>query len=629
MKPKSLGVWMVIAVLCCMMNSLSAETSGLFTYKDSGKSITITRYPKDSVGAVEIPSTINDKPVTNIGDDAFHGCSDVTSITIPGTVTSIGDGAFWSCAGLTSITIPSDVTSIGVKTFFKCKSLKEITVDSLNAKYSSVDGMLFNKNQTTLIECPGGKSGSVTLPSSVDSIEKFAFDGCARLTSITLPPSITSIELCAFDSCSGLTNITIPAGVTSIGDFAFAHCTSLTSITIPSSVTSIGGLAFYSCTGLTSVTIPAGVTSIGWPFVPFSRCAGLTEINVDSHNANYSSVDGVLFDKKQTTLILYPGGKTGGVTIPAGLTSIDEGAFSQCTGLTAINVDSRNVYYSSVDGVLYNKYVKMLIRCPGGKTGSLAIPPGVISVGRRDAFSDCVGLTSVTIPASVRRLGDSGFGKCAVLKEINVDPLNAKYGSSEGMLYNKDLTTLIRCPSGKSGGVTIPASVINFDKGAFSHCAELKEISVDPHNDDYSSVDGMLFNKDKTTLIQCPGGKAGMVIIPSTVFSIKESAFDSCKDLSGVKIPDSVTSVGSHAFSQCSRLTSVTIPATITHIGQFAFSNCNALTRASFLGNAPEMGQSVFYKTAGDFTVHCRKGKTGFTSPKWEGYKAVIEDESK
>ncbi len=621
---------MMLTVMCCMASPLSAETSGLFTYMDEGKSITITNCSKNAVGAVEIPATINDKPVTSIGGSAFYQCASMTSIIIPGTVTSIADAAFNSCDGLTSITIPAGVTSIGWRAFRQCAELKAINVDSSNAKYSSVDGILFNKNQTTLVECPGGRTGSLTLPSSVECIEGFAFEYCAHLTRVTTPNNVKSIGLMAFGHCSGLTSVNIPASLTSIPDFAFSYCTSLTSITIPSSVTSIGGFAFFSCTNLTSITIPASVTSIESRTIAasFFNCTSLKEINVDAHNADFSSVDGVLFDKKQTTLIQYPGGKKGAYTIPAGVTSVNKVAFLQCPGLTAIHVDAQNANYTSVDGALYNKYVRTLICCPGGKTGSLVIPPSVTWFAS-EAFSQCVGLTSVTIPASVRNLGDSHFRRCPALKEINVDPSHNKYSSSQGMLFNKDLSKLIQCPCGRNDGVTIPATVSSIDIGAFSRCSELKAINVDSHNEDYSSVDGILFNKDQTALILCPGGRADSVTIPSTVFSIRDSSFDSCKDLCGVKIPDSVTSIGSDAFSSCPRLASVTIPASVTHIGQFAFSDCATLTSAHFLGNAPEMGQDVFHKTAADFTVHYRKGKTGFTSPKWEGYKAVNMDEIK
>ena len=229
-------------------------------------------------------------------------------------------------------------------------------------------------------------SGAITIPSEIDgkpvtSIGYNAFSYCTGLTSITIPNSVTSIGTYAFYGCSGLTSITIPNSVTSIGDWAFHGCSGLTSITIPNSVTSIGGLAFHNCTGLTSITIPDSVTSIGgWAF---NGCTGLTSINVASGNNYYSSNNGVLFNKKKTALIRYPEGKSQtSYTIPNSVTSIGNYAFCGCSGLT-----------------------------------SITIPNSVTSIGNY-AFWGCSGLTSITIPDSVTSIGGVAFDGCTGLKDV-------------------------------------------------------------------------------------------------------------------------------------------------------------------------------------------------------------------
>jgi hypothetical protein len=226
----------------------------------------------------------------SIGDRAFQGCSNLTSITILNNVTSIGNNAFLSCSSLTSITIPDSVTSIGDRAFNSCTSFMAINVDGSNTAYSSVDGILFNKGITQLIQCPAKKTGAVTIPSSVTSIEHYAFYDCSSLTSVTIGNSVTSIGNNAFRTCSSLTSVTIPDSVTSIGSFAFYRCSSLASVTIPNNVTSIATSTFDGCSSLTSVTIPDSVTSIGnYAFDVCTRITSVTFAQGNNITANFGT----------------------------------------------------------------------------------------------------------------------------------------------------------------------------------------------------------------------------------------------------------------------------------------------------------------------------------------------------
>ena len=253
---------------------------------------------------------------------------------------------------------------------------------------------------------------------------------------------VTTIGSFAFYNCSSLTSVTIGNSVRAIGDYAFARCTSLTSITIPDSVTSIGESAFDRCTSLTSVTLGNSVTSI--EDSAFSDCSSLEDINVASGNNYYSSNNGVLFNKKKTELIRYPKGKSEtSYTIPNSVTSIRYSAFARCTSLT-----------------------------------SITIPDSVTSIGK-SAFAGCTSLTSITIPDSVTSIGYSAFEDCTGLTSINVASNNNCFSSNNGVLFNKKKTELIKYPEGKSQtSYTIPNSVTSIGKRAFIYCSSLTSITI-------------------------------------------------------------------------------------------------------------------------------------------------------
>lgn len=214
-------------------------------------------------------------PVSYIGSNAFGSCSGLTSVTFTG-VRSIGNYAFENCSALTSVYIPKSCTSVGRGAFGLCSNLLSIEVDPENEKYTSSDGILFNKDYTTLVQCPGGKEGHYIIPESVRSIEKYAFAGCRRLTSISIPESVTTIDDFTFEWCEGLTSISIPESVNYIRDYAFNQCPGLTSIELPKAVNTIGMYAFRHCRSLTSISIPESMKYINSG--AFSECTSLTEI---------------------------------------------------------------------------------------------------------------------------------------------------------------------------------------------------------------------------------------------------------------------------------------------------------------------------------------------------------------
>jgi hypothetical protein len=217
-------------------------------------------YSCSSLTSIIIPNL-----VLTIGNNTFYSCSSLTSVTIGNSVQTIGNNAFFSCTSLTSIIIPGSVTSIDYNAFNSCTILTSINVATSNNIYSSFDGALLNKLQTTLIKFPEGKSGSYTIPSSVTIIIANAFANSRSLISVTIGNSVTSIDYNAFSSCTNLTSVTFTPTSTlgTIVDYAFFQCSALTSIIIPDSVTNIGNYVFALCGALTSVTIGNSVLTIG------------------------------------------------------------------------------------------------------------------------------------------------------------------------------------------------------------------------------------------------------------------------------------------------------------------------------------------------------------------------------
>ena len=374
---------------------------------DEGTAEVIFDRSYEDLESVVIPSEIRIAgyvyPVTSIEYRAFYGCYDMTNIEIPSSVTHIDISAFDDCGGLTSINVSKD-----------------------NSNYSSEDGILYDKNKTTLVLVPKGKEGSIVLLS----------------------------------------------GVTCIGDNACSGCL-MTSIEIPLSVTSIGKNAFWGCHGLTSIEIPSSVTSIGDN--AFMWCRGLTNINVSKDNLSYSSEDGVLYDKNKTNLICVPSDKKGIFEIPSSVTNIGVSAFYGCSGLTSIKIPK------SVTSIGKNAF--------GGCHGltSIKIPKSVTSIGE-DAFSECLGLTSIEIPSGVTSIGDWTFYDCQGLTSIKI-PMGVTSigcGAFEGSsLTNINIPSSVTNIGNYAfmfcSGLTsikIPKNVTIIGESAFMWCSGLTSIEI-------------------------------------------------------------------------------------------------------------------------------------------------------
>jgi len=405
-------------------------------------------------------------------------------------------------------------------------------------------------------------------------------------TALVIENGVTSIGQYAFYNCSGFTgSLTIPEGVTGIGNYAFSDCSDFTgSLTIPEGITGIGQSAFNGCRGFTgSLTIPEGVTSIG--NTAFQNCSGFTEII--NHETTPQTIETNVFNAINKTVvtlrvpaasvvayqiadvwkdfvnIVAIGEDNGCETIIASGEAGENITWTLCEdGTLTISGEGDMPDYSSTyfgdtnfTTAPWNSHQSLI--------NNVVIENGVTSIGI-DAFVFCSDLSSVTISNSVITIGASAFGHCRSLTSVSL-------GNS---ITNIGIHAFTSCDL---RSVTIPASVISIGHKAFTYNYNLPSIEVDEGNDLYTSVDGVLFSKDKSTLVQYPAGKqdAGY-IIPESVTTLMEGSFESCNTLVSVTIPNTVISIESHVFVNCTGLIEVINYATTPQpINTSVFDNVN------------------------------------------------------
>ena len=347
--------------------------------------------------------------------------------------------------------------------------------------------------------------------------------------------------------------------VTRIGNLAFKDCTKITSIAMPDSVAYIGRSAFYNCTSLKSITIPDGVKEIG--YAAFSECAGLVSVK-----------------------------------IPDNVTKIGDSAFINCANLTKIDVTAGNKYYSSANGVLFNKDKSELICYPAGiKNVGYSIPDGV-TVIRDRAFNKCLSLNSITIPKSVQDIETYSFFGCTSLEAINVAASNKNYADVKGILFSKDKTKIVCYPANKKNmSYSIPVSVKVVGVAAFRDCIYLKGITIP---DSVTNIEHHAFSN-------CKSLKS--ITIPDSITAIEMATFIDCASLTGVKIPDSVTSIRSGAFSNCTSLTKITIPAGVKTIADSALGYCYDDN-----GNKKTTGLKIYCYSNTQAEAYAKSGKFSY-----------------
>ena len=504
----------------------SAYTYGDFVYLycggyGSGK-VAITDYT-GSAQILEIPSEINGNAVVEVSYNAFEECDTLTSVTIPSGVEIIDEQAFLGCDSLTYVSIPDTVTTYEDFVFLNCPKLTTIDVSVDNPNYSSQDGVLFNKDKTTLIRCPEGKSGTYTIPDSVQIVDAFSFRKCKKLTSIVISEGVKRLKKGCFADCMGITDFNLPSTVSSIEETVYNGCTSL------------------------------------------------NNINVAYGNSWFKSEDGILFNGMKTSIRRYPLARTGAYTIPDGVTTIYHYAFYSCSNLTSItlNDDTKEMGDSA------------FCNCSSLTSFEFTDSFEVVSFA---AFKDCKALKTVKLPASLKTILASAFNGCTSLASIDISDSVIEMHEdafTDTALLNNQTTAVkyagkwaVECDEEATGAVTVKSGTIGIAHETFEDCNNITSATIP---DSVIYMGGTTFYScDSLTSVKLSNG---ITVLP-------ELCFMYCDNLTEIQIPYGVTVIGPTTFFYCTALAKITIPDTVTEIGSNAFCDCTALNAVYYTGTA-------------------------------------------
>lgn len=584
---------------------------------------------------LDIKAVVIEQGVTTIGEMAFWDAENLQTISIADSVVWIGKDALSGCKSLKTIWIPKNVNRIG-EDAFRGTSVDGFWVDPENKHFSNDEqGVLFNKNKTILIKAPTTLSGEYIVPNTVTEIASYAIAGCPNLTGLFFSSETlqeTGSGIYAIGACENLKTLSFTGGPVSFNDFFYGEYPSLETLTI----------------GRAATDLPGG----NYP--------ALLMFNVHEDNAVYTSVDGVLYSKDMKTLINYPNGKTGHFTVPESITTIKDGAVSNCTQLIGVTLPDgiQEIGFSAFSGCtalvainLPNTLVSVEGKSFSGCTAleEVCIPDSVSVIGL-STFKDCSSLRKVALPTSITAIARNAFSGCTSLAEI-ILPENLTILDENAFTNCKSLQQII-----------IPDKVSQIDYSAFSGCTALEKVTVGkgvelilgtafenctnlkeirftgryPFNTNYSqdvflNVTATCYYPDnilswsentlgnfggtitwvaeeidefanETHTYAVPGTNA--VLAYRIGLDGKTAEISLCnKDVTGVlAIPAyidgyEIVSIGDSAFYECIGLTSVTMPNTIRSIGDLAFYRCY---RANFVfsENLQTIGEEAFRSTS-------------------------------
>ncbi len=585
-------------LLLSVKASAASYTNEEFEYTEYGDgSVVIEKYI-GSGGDVVIPAMIEDKTITGIGSDSFANCTGITSITVSDGISAIGDRAFSGCTNLKNAVIPGSVRWISSMAFYNCRKLESVDIAEgvYDIGYAAFQNCIKLKN--------------IVLPSTITDIPKNTFENTKILNDQT--GSLKYVGDWLVYASNDIIRADIKEGTRGISASVFAYCVDLESVKIPDKVKCIPNNSFYGCSSLTEVDLPDDLERIDWD--SFSGCTGLTNIY-----------------------------------IPEKVMWIDSSAFSGCSGIINMDVSPDNSTYTSIDGVVYKKDLKQVIYCPKKKKNvviadsvdticmaafsgcseltDVVIPEGVTTI-EYGAFAGCTSLKSIVIPDTVTSLGDSAFFRCSAVEEVSIPDSITTLGkdvfagcSSLKSVVIPDSVTFLdtfvfyECTSlsdvtiGNSvtkiddcafadcsslTSITLPDSFTAFGSNVFQNCKLLKSINVSESNNNYVTIDGILYDKEVTHIAYAPEGIT-KIVIPDSVTRINDYTFSRYSRLTEVYIPDGVTYIGISSFFMCGSLETVRIPDAVEVINREAFLDCESLKEMTLSKNVSLIDEFAFW----------------------------------
>lgn len=610
------------------------QKSGTLVLSGSGETYSYyALYDREALLLGEVPwfdysktiqNVVVEEGITKIGDGLFNNCMILSEVSLPETLTEIGGNAFYNCTAIVEVSIPDSVTKIGDGAFYKCVNLDDV---KMSKNIRSVGASAFDEigNAADYIE---GERTCTYIDNVLVRYDYFDL-GIETDTTYNILSGTRVIADGAFlDAAdSGITRIILPDSVVSIGNFAFSSFKTLEQIIIPEGLEIIGKNAFWGCESLKEISIPESIEFIGE--AAFINCNSLEKINLpdkgfelpsglfndtEYHNNQSNWTDNCLYignhlvDFKNSgseEIKIKEGTKTVAIPesaeysenlqifIPASVERISHGS----TYLKYIEVSENNPFFSSSDGVLFDKQKTKLIVYPSYKNSE-----------------------SYTVPESVKEIDDSAFAGCATVQKINLPEGLEKIG--ESAFANSGITSVVIPKSVESipkdafncceklTSVKLPQGISKMEKGAFSGCASLESIVL-PDSIEYIAQHAFRY---------CEALKS--IKIPEKVFQISYCCFFGCNSLEKVELPASLISINADAFSHCSSLTEITFPESVKRINDRAFYCCESLKSFTVPESVDTIGSDAFGMTWSetdneavkipDFTLNCYENSAAY-----------------